>query len=99
MLLSTYTCQGGPFNPSGYCNEEYDRAYERQQRLLDPEERLVAVRELQQLAIDTHSELAVVYPNWTYAHSDGWTGFNDTVGLGWFGGPTSAALELAPASN
>ncbi len=94
FLFSTFACSTwGEWNNSGYCNASYDKAYVAQGRIVNDAQRRKAVYALQQRTTDLHSQIALVYPNWTSAYQPGWSGFG-TGGFGWFGTSTDAILAI-----
>jgi peptide/nickel transport system substrate-binding protein len=96
FLLSTFTCgTWGSWNNNGYCADTYDAAYKDQAATPILEDRLAKVHALQKTAFDLHTQIALSYPNFSYAHSPEWTGFSSTS-QGWFGIETTSLVDVRP---
>lgn len=76
FILSVLTCeQLGFWSDSGYCNEEYDRLYEKQGVTVDSEKRKEIVWEMQQIIFDDKPYIMLQYRRWIEAHAANWDGF------------------------
>jgi peptide/nickel transport system substrate-binding protein len=81
FLLSIVTCgTRGALNDTGYCNPEFEKLYDKQATITDPEQRLQAVYEAQRFIYREKPYLAVFYPKAIYAYNKSWKGFTPVVG-------------------
>lgn len=82
--LSTQTCRVlGIYNATGYCNPEYDKLYQQQASLLEPE-RIKAVYQMQDILYRERPLIVLTYNNALDAWSNKFTGFEPS-GRGLFG--------------
>lgn len=80
FTLSSFTCRTrGIFNLTGYCDEEYDRLYERQRSAASEEQRVDLVHQLQERIYGARPFVVFDYPAQIDAWSSSWTGFQQAT--------------------
>ncbi|HEX2045172.1 MAG TPA: ABC transporter substrate-binding protein [Gaiellaceae bacterium] len=76
FVLSVTTCdQWGGWSDTGYCNEEYDRLYQRQGVTVDQEERKQIVWDMQEIHARDRPYIHLVTLDYITAWRQGWDGF------------------------
>lgn len=75
-VLSTFVCPpGAGFNPTNFCDPEFDRAFEQQAGELDAERRRQLAHELQHWLVDNGPVWVLGYERGHVIHRAEWTGF------------------------
>lgn len=79
FTLSGFTCATrGVYNTSGYCNPEFDRLYQQQSALSEPQ-RVDVVHRMQELLYGDRPSLVLAYNNAVDAWSPRWTGIQPSA--------------------
>jgi peptide/nickel transport system substrate-binding protein len=77
FVLSVTTCdQWGGWSDTGYCNEEYDRLYQKQGVTVDQEERKQIVWEMQEIHQRDRPYIHLVTLDYITVWQKGWDGFH-----------------------
>ena len=77
FVLSVTTCdQWGGWSDTGYCNEEYDRLYQKQGVTVDQEERKQIVWEMQEIHARDRPYIQMVTLDYITVWQQGWDGFH-----------------------
>lgn len=100
FTLSSFTCRTrGIFNLTGYCNEEYDRLYERQRTAASEDQRVDLVHQLQDMVYRSRPFVVFDYPDQIDAWSSSWTGFQQATDGIVSGLSPNAVAGVRPAAS
>jgi peptide/nickel transport system substrate-binding protein len=76
--LSAFACFAlGQFNPSGYCNPEYDKLY-KTQSAASVQQRIDLVHKMQDMIYESRAVIVLTYPDHIDAWAKGWTGLEQS---------------------